>query len=77
MHGALVDLVGVIERHVLDGRRSAVAYAQVLDSRGATLDGPPALKPTAIDAMRNKHTRCERPVEASSDNWRRCARAEK
>jgi hypothetical protein len=78
MHGALVDLVGVIERNVFEGRRSAVAYAEVLDSRGTTLDGPPALKPTAIDALRNKHTRCERPAEVLSDtNWRRCVRAEK
>jgi hypothetical protein len=81
MHGALVDLVEVVEKHVFEGRRSAIAYAEVLDTKGSVLDNQPALKPAEIDAIRNKSTRCQKPAdateEAASSNWRRCILAEK
>jgi hypothetical protein len=74
MHGALVDLVGVVARNVFEGRRSAPTPMPKPSTRVRdALDSPPALKPTAIDAMRNKAHALQRPAEASSDAWRRRA----
>ena len=73
MHGALVDLVEVIEKHVFEGRNSAMTYARLLDTRGTALDAEPELKPDEIAAIRNKRTRCDAVEDATSDGWKRCA----
>ena len=77
MDGALIDLVGLAEKHVFEGRASATAHAATLDSRGKLVEGQPAITPEAIDAMRSKRTRCDQPVGGASAEWRRCATAER
>jgi hypothetical protein len=73
MYGALVDLVEVIEKHVFEGRNSAVAYAGLLDTKGHALDNQPKLGPGEIAAIRNKRTRCDAVEDTASDGWKRCA----
>jgi Tfp pilus assembly protein PilE len=77
MSGALVDLVELIEKYVFESRSSAAAYAAQLDAKGPSVENAPTLRPAEISAMRNKQTRCDRPEEATSDAWRRCARPDK
>jgi hypothetical protein len=77
LDGALIDLVELAEKHVFEGRAAATAYAVVLDARGKIEDGQPAIKPEAIEAIRNKHTRCERVPGGAAMEWRRCATVER
>ncbi|MBL6612751.1 MAG: hypothetical protein ISP49_16260 [Reyranella sp.] len=77
LDGALIDLVELAEKHVFEGRAAATAYAAVLDRRGKITDGQPAIKPEAIEAIRNKHTRCQRPAVEASSEWRHCVTAER
>jgi len=77
LDGALIDVVELAEKHVFEGRAAATAYAAVLDARGKITDGQPAIKPEAIEAIRNKHTRCERAASSAAMEWRRCATLER
>ena len=77
MAGALVQLVEVVERYVFEGRTSALAHAAVLDRNGSDVDNVPVLRATEIEAIRTKRTRCDEPPDTSSDNWRRCASADR
>jgi hypothetical protein len=77
LDGALIDLVELSEKHVFEGRAAATAYAAVLDARGKITEGQPAIKPEAIEAIRNKHTRCEPVPGGASIEWRRCATTER
>lgn len=77
LDGALIDLVELAEKHVFEGRAAATAYAAILDARGKITDGQPAIKPEAIEAIRNKHTRCERTPGGAAIEWRRCATLER
>lgn len=73
MDGALVDLVGLVEKHVFEGRGSAEAHAKRLDTRSVVLKSQPIMRPDEIAAIRNKRTRCEPAPEAMSGEWRTCA----
>lgn len=70
MQGALVDLVEVIEKHVFEGRSSAIAHAHLLDTRTSVFDDRPEIRPGALDAVRNKRTRCDTSDEF--DAWKHC-----
>jgi hypothetical protein len=71
-HGALVDLVEVIERHVFEGRRSAMALADQLDRSVVQPDDVPVLRPAEIAIIRSRQTRCDRPENPTSSDWRQC-----
>jgi hypothetical protein len=77
MSGALVDLVEVVERYVFEGRSSAMVYANLLDHNGSQLENSPILRPSEIEAIRNKRTRCDQSAGASSDDWPRCLSPER
>jgi hypothetical protein len=77
MSGALVDLVEVVERYVFEGRSSAMVYANLLDHNGSQLENSPILRPSEIEAIRNKRTRCDQSADASSDDWPRCLSPER
>jgi hypothetical protein len=77
MSGALVDLVEVVERYVFEGRSSAMVYANLLDHNGSQLENSPILRPSEVEAIRNKRTRCDQSADASSDDWPRCLSPER
>jgi hypothetical protein len=77
MSGALVDLVEVVERYVFEGRSSAMVYANLLDHNGSQLENSPILRPSEVEAIRNKRTRCDHSADASSDDWPRCLSPER